>query len=137
MMFDLMFGHSGSQWLKYLRDNIPTSFGKRHLNSLNKSYKKNPQGCLQTHLVQFLKNSLTKRNNCTCFSLIFTKFIFMLFRLKKDVNQRAGYPLLKQDPFLVYHEHANTNISEFVSDVLDNSTVEDVEEWKKKERKNF
>lgn len=61
----------------------------------------------------------------------------MLFRLKKDVNQRAGYPLLKQDPFLVYHEHANTNISEFVSDVLDNSTVEDVEEWKKKERKNF
>ena len=48
----------------------------------------------------------------------------MFLRLKKDVNERAGYPQLLQDPFLVHHGEANKNISDFVSDVLDNSTEE-------------
>ena len=54
-----------------------------------------------------------------------------IFRLKKDVNERAAYPQLLQDPFLVLHGEANKNISDFVSDVLDNSTEENqrVSNW--------
>ena len=51
-------------------------------------------------------------------------YYFIFFRLKKDVNERAGYPQLLQDEFLVHHGKANKDISEFVSDVLDNSTEE-------------
>jgi len=56
------------------------------------------------------------------FTPMFEKFIEKT--LKKDVNERAGYPQLLQDEFLVHHGKANKDISEFVSDVLDNSTEE-------------
>jgi len=58
--------------------------------------------------------------------------------LKKDVDQRATYPDLREHPFLVHHAQVNTNISPFVSNVLDNSTEEDEKEWisrKKNEKK--
>lgn len=57
------------------------------------------------------------------------------YRLKKDVDERACYQLLMQDPFLVHHGQANTNISSFVSDVLDNSTEEDEKQWRESSAK--
>lgn len=56
------------------------------------------------------------------FTPIFEDFINK--SLKKDVDERASYPELLQHPFLVYHAKVNTNISGFVSEVLDNSTEE-------------
>lgn len=57
---------------------------------------------------------------------------FIIKTLKKDVNERAGYPQLMQDAFLLHHSQANTDISTFVSDVLDNSTEEDERQWREK-----
>jgi hypothetical protein len=46
----------------------------------------------------------------------------------KTVTERAGYPELLEHPFLQHHSKVNTNISPFVSDVLDNSTDADEKE---------
>lgn len=42
--------------------------------------------------------------------------------LRKEVDERATYPELLSHPFLVYHEGVNTDISGFVSEILDNSS---------------
>merc|ERR550532_2978197 len=55
--------------------------------------------------------------------------------LQKEVDERANYPELLQHPFLVHHAQVNTNISSFVSDVLDNSTEEDEKEWSSRRRR--
>lgn len=55
--------------------------------------------------------------------------------LMKDVDERASYPDLREHPFLVYHAKVNTNISSFVSDVLDNSSEEDEKEWSTQRRR--
>jgi len=55
--------------------------------------------------------------------------------LMKDVDERASYPELREHPFLVYHAKVNTNISSFVSDVLDNSSEEDEKEWSTQRRR--
>lgn len=44
------------------------------------------------------------------------------------MNERAGYTELLDHIFLVHHGRVNTNISAFVSEVLDNSTEEDEKE---------
>lgn len=54
--------------------------------------------------------------------------------LKKDVDERASYSELRQHPFLVHHAKANTDISTFVADVLDNSSEEDEKEWSTRRR---
>jgi len=55
--------------------------------------------------------------------------------LKKDVDERASYPDLREHPFLVYHAKVNTNISSFVSEILDNSREEDEQEWSTQRRR--
>lgn len=55
--------------------------------------------------------------------------------LQKEVDERANYPDLRKHPFLVHHAQVNTNISSFVSDVLDNSTEEDEKEWSSRRRR--
>ena len=44
------------------------------------------------------------------------------------MNERANYPDLREHQFLVYHAKVNTDISSFVSEVLDSSTEEDERE---------
>ena len=54
----------------------------------------------------------------------------IFYSLRKEVDERATYPELLQHPFLVYHEGVDTDISGFVAEILDNTTVEDENRWK-------
>jgi len=50
------------------------------------------------------------------------------FSLKKKVEERATYQMLMEHPFLEHHAKVNKDISEFVAEVLYQSSSED-ETW--------